>query len=452
MEQVTKIGQMTLAQIIKAIESMEGEADFFVKANAVLGKEKVEQLILEQQNLHQARGISVGLSVVMGAIRKAVRVASAEKIKAIAAGQWDTVALSAKGKKRPGRAVFLRVGKPAIDMTIWGNSLKKEGGADAGIVYPSLVEMTVEKTPYTTSDGKPGERFSLMDVVDTKVLSGSEFAKKLIANIGVKKLSEIKESDLYSPVVIKGKIDSMSPEPILEMTQEGDEVNKAKYEKTGELEILQPDATDDKLLHPVLQISLRIEQGTAVRLHLEQRKAMHGTYLMEEFREIVDQAVAECLGKPSDQAAYVGQFFVGRAVAVVGTVRQVRAPDGINGGIKNIDISVVAIVDIPLDLPVVAGDEKQRTLTPPEPEAPAPAPVEKKAIKPKLGTDEAEIGTDFNRIAGLYKLKHITDMPLETIFAKTKIDAKYPKELIEAVYNKKLAEIKPKDDVPEIEL
>jgi len=366
MEQV-KTGDMTLAQIRQGIEGRE--AGFFAKMDAVLGADTVEKIITEQKNLNQGRNFRVGLSVIAAAIKQAARIKSAEQITALCVGQRDTTQLSSKGKRLPGHVTFLRPGKGGhFEITVWGNGLKKGDGAPADIVMPSVVKMSVEKERYTTKNNDIGESIKLLDIIEVKPLDVVSLATKLLGNIKTRKLGDISDLDQYQIVVIQGKISGINPIPTFSKTSDGDEINKATWEKTGELPIMMPDDTPDKLLHPVLQIALAIEQGTAVRISLDQRRSLHGVYLVEDLEALVAEAYDRYPDQPDKQAAEVAGMFVGRPIIAVGTVRSIRAGDATNSGIRNVDISASAVIDIPEDLPVLANDAGQMTL--PKPEAP----------------------------------------------------------------------------------
>ncbi|MCK9568426.1 hypothetical protein M0R72_05760 [Candidatus Pacearchaeota archaeon] len=453
MEQ-TKTGDMTLAQIIQGIETRE--TGFFVKANAVLGEPTVQTLIKEHQEKNKGRSYRVGLSVIQAAIKQAIRIKSAEQVTALCIGQRDTTQLSAKGKRLPGHVTFLRPKGQHFEIAVWGNSLKKGDGAPADIVMPSVVRMSVEKERYTTKNNDIGESIKLLDVIDVKELDTAAVATKLLGNIKTKKLGDISDLDQYQVVVIQGKISGINPIPVFSKTSEGDEINKATWEKTGELPLLMPDDTPDKLLHPVLQIALAIEQGTAVRVSLDQRRSLHGVYLIEDLQELVTEAYDKYPDQPEKQAAEVSGLFIGRPILAVGTMRGIRAGDATNSGIRNVDISASAVIDVPEDLPILANDAGQ-TVLPVEKTQKNPGgdsePIGDAGASgtpgPKNGKEKSqsdiisEIVEEFPNICRVFGMKNITDRPLEEIIKKTKLDKKYDRMLIEVAYNSKL----PKEDV-----
>jgi hypothetical protein len=447
----TKTGDMTLAQIIQGIESRE--QGFFAKANATLGGDVVEAIVTEQKNLNATRGFRVGLSVIQAAIRQAMRIKSAEQIDALAIGQRDTTQLSSKGKHLPGHVTFLRAGKQGhFEIAVWGKSLKSGSGAPADITLPSMVRISVEKTKYTTKNNDIGESINLLDVIKTKPMDGVELATKLLGAFTPKKFGDITDLDQYQIVIVQGKISGVNPIPVFAKTSEGDEVNKATWEKTGELPIMMEDESPDKLMHPVLQIALAIEQGTAVRVSLDQRKTMHGVYLLEDFHEIVDEAFKAFPNDPEKQAASVAGFLVGRPVIAVGAVRGVRGDA--TTGIRNVDISASAVIDVPENMPVLANDPGQMTLPAEKPaeEKPKKTSAPKKAapaapVAPAKSQSEiiSSIVEEFPRICGVLGLKSITDRPLADILKATKLDQKYDPMLIEVAYNSKMRSEAPED-------
>jgi hypothetical protein len=488
MEQLAKTGDMTLAQIVQGIESRE--QGFFAKMNATLGGDVVENIIREQQNLNATRGFRVGLSVIQAAIKQAARVKSAETITALAVGQRDTIQLSAKGKRLPGNVTFLRPGKMGhFEIAVWGKSLKNGLGAPADISLPSMVKISIEKEKYTTKNNDIGESISLLEVIQSKPLNGAELATKLIGAFPPKKFGDISELDLYQVVIVKGKIAGVNPIPVFTKLSEGDEINKAKYEKSGEMPIMMADESPDKLMHPVLQIALAIEQGTAIRVSLDQRKTMHGVYMLEDFQSIVEEAFKAFPNDPATAAGSVGGYLLGRPILVVGQLKGIRGDSA--AGIRNVDITASTIVDVPENLPVLANDPGQLTLGSVQPvavqgpageQAPAgkqfPAgeqtgvqvpngvgthnvgmsegdgahgpngvQVPKKSASKKTHVPIAAVKSqseiisaireEFPRICGVLNIKNITDRPLDDILASTKLHEKYDPLLIEVAYESK---------------
>jgi hypothetical protein len=340
-----KVKDLELDEFISMVlESDETVANQVKEANinaaAIVGKHK--------KNIDKY-GVSTGTAFALARLKEAILEANSESIKGLLVGQRDRF-----GTNAPVRMPIISSSGEHTEVVNWGTTVKM-GDSKVEISYPSVASLRIlHDGEYK---GVPNIRLISAEKIDSISVPDAILRLGKVA----KEAGEVDGGDELKVVVVRGKIAYVAPATRW----------KGK-EKDGSWQIYMQNQRDNPVMHPVMQISLEVENQNMVRAIFERQHNAIPTIMVEDFIPLVEDAVKDNTD-PVEQARFFGEIMRGREVIIVGFVTKFSPQPEIN----YIDMNAYAIFDAKVGKQT-AISKKEEAKDEPEDE---PAEEPKKAAK-----------------------------------------------------------------------